>query len=225
MASTFLLTETVVSSNACLFDIVFYARERLLTPRVTALCALVGGIALLVETPLGWTGAVARVGIVGLLVLQFRLWDDLADREHDGMHHPERVLPRSTQLHCFHLLLATLIAVTLAWLAALDQGISRMIAYGGIAAMLALVYFLPLALPHGRFLRAQLVLLKYPCFILLPLASPGQRVPLAGAMACYLTLSLYDWMDNKAQEGRLRLAQACITTAVTIFIAWVITHD
>lgn len=214
-----------MSSHACLVEIATYARERLLTRRVMALCALVAGIALLVESPLIWTEAVARAGIIGLLVLQFRLWDDLADREHDGIHHSGRILPRSTQIHCFHLLLATLVIVTLAWLATLDQSISRMIAYGGIAAVLALVYLLPLALPHGRFFRAQLVLLKYPCFILLTLASPWQRVPLAGALACYLTLSVYDWMDNKSQDAWLRLAQACITTAVTIFIAWVLTHD
>ena len=30
-----------------------------------------------------------------LLIAQFRLWDDLADREHDRRAHPERVLVRA----------------------------------------------------------------------------------------------------------------------------------
>lgn len=45
-------------------------------------------------TPRDWTTVALDAGFALLLLAQFRVWDDLADRSHDAVTHPERVLVR-----------------------------------------------------------------------------------------------------------------------------------
>ena len=45
-----------------------------------------------------WASLVVDSGFALLLLAQFRLWDDLADRARDGIEHPDRVLVRAREV-------------------------------------------------------------------------------------------------------------------------------
>ena len=45
-----------------------------------------------------WATLVVDSGFALLLLAQFRLWDDLADRARDGVEHPDRVLVRAREV-------------------------------------------------------------------------------------------------------------------------------
>ena len=75
-----------------------YARERLTPGR------LVPAVLLVVLATLagrGWTGpldATEDAAIALALVVSFRMWDDLMDRERDRVKHPDRALVRASSL-------------------------------------------------------------------------------------------------------------------------------
>jgi hypothetical protein len=87
-------TETRVSSSSPVAELVAYGSERIAKVRIALLVALVAGLGFAVERPQDIAAAAIRVALVALLVIQFRLWDDIADREHDRERYPERVLQR-----------------------------------------------------------------------------------------------------------------------------------
>ncbi|MFT5125528.1 MAG: hypothetical protein ACI9TH_003090 [Kiritimatiellia bacterium] len=71
-----------------------YLRERMLTWRMALLLALLVACSYLLDRA-GPTIQVAfRLEIIFFLVLQFRLQDDLNDRESDRINHPDRVMVR-----------------------------------------------------------------------------------------------------------------------------------
>jgi len=123
---------------------------------------------------------------------QFRLWDDLADRPYDRVHHAERVLVRHAGTDTPFLALLVALSLPIAGLLlAFDDGPWRVAAYGGLALALATIY----AVTRGDGARAgrnRLVLLKYPAFVLLPLAHPGAPRALVLAAVAYAAVSLYD---------------------------------
>lgn len=140
-----------------------------------------------------------------LLLAQFRLWDDLADRDRDRATHPSRVLVRASQLEPF---VATCLALTVANLALRAW-------LGGNAAAQALVA-LDLAAaawyswrPARRTALTDLVLLtKYPAFVLLLAAGSHAPIPLVAvsAAAIYgLACGLEIWHDA---SGPLRVTNS-----------------
>lgn len=186
--------ETEVSSSSAAADLIAYGRERIVRWRVAALAFLIVGLAFYVEEPGGALDALARTGLALLLIAQFRLWDDLADRGYDSVHHPTRVLVRSRATGWFWAAFALLAMAAAAAIGILRSGPAALQIYPGLMVLLAGVYHGPLRLP--RVIRAQLVLLKYPAFVLL-LAAPGFSTPalLAGVVA-YLVLSVFEWYDD-----------------------------
>ena len=78
--------------------LVAYARERLTPGRVLPAALLV---VLATVAGRGWSGgaALATDATIGLaLVIAFRIWDDLADRERDRARHPDRVTVRAASI-------------------------------------------------------------------------------------------------------------------------------
>jgi hypothetical protein len=98
-----------------------------------------------------------------LLLGQFRLWDDLADRGRDRAAHPSRVLVRAARVAPFVatcLILATLNVVLAAWL----RGASAAAAVGALDIAAAAWYRWR---PARRTAATDLILLsKYPALVL-----------------------------------------------------------
>ncbi len=211
--------ETKVSSSSAAADLLAYGRERIVRWRIAALVLLVAGVAFIVEAPGDAADALTRVALAAVLIVQFRLWDDLADRDYDRVRHPARVVVRSTATQWFWALLAVL-AVTAAGAIGMLDGVAGLSIYCGLLVLLAVVYHGPWR--SQRFIRSQLVLLKYPVLILL-LTTWSRSIwgVLAGAVL-YLLLSVYDWHDDPALRespagGRLAVVLAAgIVVAVSL---------
>jgi hypothetical protein len=107
-----------------------------------------------------------------LLVLQFRLWDDLEDVERDRLAHPERVLSRSP-VGEFRRLLAVLSGATLVGSAALSW--TAFIGVAVLDACFLIAYRVVRPRVSDVTWRFPLLLAKYPAFVVLVAATMGAR--------------------------------------------------
>jgi hypothetical protein len=158
------------------------------------------------------------------LVFQFRLWDDLADRDRDRRNHPERVLAKVGSSRGFVFLLVVVFAVNLGLLA-LRTGPSRIITYLLLNAA-ALIWYLGLrSLVADATTRAHVLLLKYPVIVYLLAGwfSRGSGGYLALSMALvYLCFCIYELLhDPELVDGRssrlLAVEAATLVAIPTLF--------
>jgi hypothetical protein len=177
-------------------ELLAYARERILVPRVPALAAFLAAAGLVVEPARGAADAAVRFILLLLLVVQLRLWGDIADREHERTRHPGRVLARHRGRASAFLFVLGLLAVPIvALLAAFDDSARRIAAYGVLALAFAVVYGSH-ASRHGRVMRRAWLLLQYPAFVLLALPQPATPHALVAAAVVYLLAILRDWATS-----------------------------
>lgn len=183
-----------------------YARERLTPGR------LIPAVLLVVIATLagkGWAGGAALTidSLVALaLVVTFRIWDDLMDRERDRTPHPDRVVVRAT---------STAPLVFVAWVLATGAlttiedrgGIRSVVLLGLYMAVLAASYALR-GLPAvgsakvgSRTAAAErILLLKYGVFTLALIGLPeafGAR-GLLSAAAAFAAACVYEWWHDAA---------------------------
>jgi hypothetical protein len=191
-----------VSSSSAITEVVAYLRERVLGSRVLLLAVSIAALACLAETPRDGRDLLLRGMLAALLVVTFRLWDDLADLPHDRRQYPQRVLARSTALRWFWSLLLALALLCAGALAELG-GMPALLLYTGLCLMLAAVYYAPW-LRQRRFARNQLVLLKYPLFIALLCSRNFSGLAAWCGTLAYLFVSAFDWYDDPALRGKYR---------------------
>ncbi len=207
-----------MSSNSAAADLVAYGRGRIARWRIAALAAAIAALAFIAEAPRGVEDALSRAVLAALLVVSFRIWDDLADRAYDSAHHPSRVLVRSAAVGWFWALFAGLAAISACAVGAFGGPLSLSI-YAGSIVLLAVVYHGPRRLTRDRFVRTQLVLLKYPAFIALLTAQGfSGRTVLAGAVG-YLSLSVYEWRDDPALRGGYLGGRLAVVFAIGLIAA------
>lgn len=173
-----------------------YARERLTAGRLLPAVLLPVGAAL---AGLGWTSAsAADVGadaaIALGLVVGFRIWDDLMDRDRDRAKHPDRVLVVASSTAPLQTVAAA-IALSAACLLALTRGWASVLLLVAYTAVLAVSYA-----TRGPRTAARdwILLLKYGAFTLALIGSPaafGARGVLAGA-AAFVAACLYEWWHD-----------------------------
>lgn len=175
-------------------DLRAWASERLPLSRFGPLALFVG----LLGGPPSLSRA-AMIGLASVLIVAFRLRDDLADRERDAVAHPERALVRAKSTRPFAVAVAILLALACLGLCR-AYGPERGLALLGLAAAFELGYRLELPGRH------RWVLLKYPLFAWL--LADALAPTLAGL--CYLGFVLYERLDDEQLRSRpdaeLRLA-------------------
>jgi len=137
-------------------------------------------------------------GLAVLLLLQFRLWDDLEDRERDRRLHPSRVLVRADpapfRYACMMLAAANLVLLVIAGSPAAAQGLICLdvlfwIAYGPVRRRLS-----------DRIWRFQILLLKYPVFVGLLAVAAGTPIRMRlfmSAAAVYLCACAYEALHDR----------------------------
>ena len=163
-------------------------------------------LAVAAATAPGWTLFARDAGFALLLLAQFRLWDDLADRTRDAVVHPDRVLVRApdvTQPVAFCGALAILNICIAVWRDASGLAV-------GTLATLDAVFAVWYLAPHrASALGDQMRLTKDPAFVLIvagerALANPW---PVAGAaVLIYAAAWAYEvWHDPGGPLGRLVL--------------------
>jgi hypothetical protein len=148
------------------------------------------------------TGAGASVaatfGLAVVLLLQFRLWDDLEDRERDRRRHPARVLARANptpfRWACALVAAANIVLLVIAGsrdavlgLACLD--LFFWIAYGPLRRRLS-----------DRAWRFQILLVKYPAFVgvlATAFATPTRMRLCMAAAAVYVCACVYEAIHDR----------------------------
>ena len=180
--------ETSVSSASFAEPLAAWLGERM-PPRLYGLAAGVILAGAAVGGSPTWLWLPCAVATLILLLLQFRLWDDLADVPRDRVEHPERFLPRCASFAPFHAALGA-------------AGIAGLLAVGflsGLYAALALVALNAAAALWYRRAPARrtgslLVLAKYPVFSALIAPAPLDPPALAAAcIAVYLAFCAHEW--------------------------------
>ena len=143
--------------------------------------------------------ATLLLGIV--LVVQFRLWDDLEDRTRDRTRHPARVLVNAP-VRPFHAVLLILMSVSVALSA--QQG-AALAAVLGLNAAFWCGYRLARPSLSTNAWSFGLLLLKYPGFIGVMALSIGDVIPArlaAAAATSYVCASGYELLhDRPARVG------------------------
>lgn len=143
-------------------------------------------------------GAV-RFALLSSLVIWFRLWDDLADREADRQMHSERILVQAQSLTPYYMLFAALLVTSAvsAWMVTGD--LWRIAGLAVTVVAFAAWYALRDRVSKNPVVRSHAVLFKYPLFVWLA-AGPvsAERWPV---LACVLVLvfaglSLYEILHD-----------------------------
>ena len=141
-----------------------------------------------------WATVVVDSGFALLLLAQFRLWDDLADRGRDAIHHPERVLVRAREVTpaiAFCGTLAVLNICIAVWRAGAAVAV-----LGGLNLATGALY-----LAAGSTDRAYvpILLTKYPAFVLVVAGGRLVDTPVpivVSAVAVYVVVCAYEaWHD------------------------------
>lgn len=194
-------------SSHSMADLRAWARERFSLLRFGPLALLLG---LAASAGAGWP-RVDRFGrdalLALLLLLQFRLWDDLADLPRDRLVHSERVLCRVASLRSFRAAvigLGVASALVLAWP---QPNVAGLLGFAALNVGFFLWYRGPGQRRSGTAFGAHVVLLKYPAFVAL-LRGPGR--PLDGALALaaaalYLALCVHELLDDPRLHRARRL--------------------
>ena len=170
-----------------------YARERLTPGRVLPAVLLVvaatfaGG---------GWPGqaGAARIVVLALaLVITFRIYDDIMDRERDRMKHPGRVIVRASSIAPLRLIAIVIGAAAL--MTVERTGTAAAVLLGLYLAALAASY----ALRDRRSAATdRILLLKYGVFTLALIGLPAALSPrgLLSAAAAFLIACIYEWWHD-----------------------------
>ena len=174
-----------------------YLQTRMLRWQIALLWAVMIVTVLVSGEAIGPPAAQLTQSVLLLVaIFVFRLWDDLADREHDRLRHPERVLVTCQDLTPF---IVVLLAGLLLLAFLLRGDLRQLLAYLGLVTLLAVLYHGGLEKVLARSARSTLVLLKYPLFVYL-LVTPSCRAWLA-SLCLYVLLLVYEWRDDPDLRG------------------------
>jgi hypothetical protein len=176
-----------------------YLRERFPVARYGPLAIFLAAAGLAASPPAHpWRWALAAAQALSL-VMQFRLWDDIAEHPRDRIVHPGRVLSRASDTRPFLVLAAVLCVLNgliLAW--PQQPGIKPAVYLALCAGLLTWYRFRPPELRAGL-LNTHLVLLKYPLMTWLigvPVANPEPVLLLCCLFSVYLIFVVFDIFDD-----------------------------
>ena len=186
-----------MSSKSWTSDLAAWAVTRILRPRILLLAALLTGASCLSQPASVTDGSwIWHAASLFALICTFRLQDDLADIETDRIGHPERVL-------CLTSFTQQLLVTSQCL--RLVMGIAVLILFGGWSLMTFAVLVLVLNgwYQHSRRLmhplqNAAVVLLKYPCFLIIIVGQSGWPA-FAVAAGVYLLLYAVEWRDIQSE--------------------------
>jgi len=196
-----------------------YVRERIFSVGVAAAVLLVTfGAQILTR---GSSGPGSDAGLAVLLVIAFRMADDLADRDRDRRRHPDRALVRARTIRTIVILAGALWCVA-CLLAARSAGVGAAAFLMVFTAALGAWYVLRGSTDGAN----RFVLAKYPAFVIV-IAGPSQALTLTGAttaVVVYLAACVYEWAhDPDSRVGVLTrsveatlLALGCVALVLSI---------
>ena len=153
----------------------------------------------------GWPAAAStwmlNIVLAALLVMQFRLWDDLNDVDSDRSFSPERVLCQAKSLVGFRIVLGLLFAVNVTLLAAYKSELA-LITFLVLNFLVLAWYSVRERVRIGSVFLQTIVLLKYPVFVYLlgsQAGGPERMLNSSYAMSLtFLCFCIYELLhDNR----------------------------
>jgi hypothetical protein len=171
-----------------------YARERLTPGRLLPAALLVAAATLAGR---GWSWDASNVSDVAAalgLIIAFRMWDDVIDRERDRSRHPERVVVRARSTTPF-----TTAAAGVAAGAVILVGSAHGFASVSILAVYTAVLAASYAMRGPRSpIREWILLLKYGVFTLALIGLPAALTlrGLLSAAAAFAAACVYEWWHD-----------------------------
>ena len=157
-------------------------------------------------------GSAIRGALVAwLIVLALRVWDDLEDRGHDALAHPDRITVRPEAAAPLRYLSLVSSGGAIALVAIGVEPVNRLLICALLGVALALWYRRRASLTPSRVSAAHVVLAKYP--VIAYLAAPGTLRGSSGLalaapvfIAMYLLLCIHEALDDpellRSQVGR-----------------------
>lgn len=178
-------------------DILLYRRERLPLALVLSVAALLTVAATASSETVRVADVVSNLALAGFLVIQFRLWDDLNDIDHDRLQHPDRVLCRLVSHSYFRFALAILFVLN-----SVALSLTKSPPAVTVFIVLNVVFLLWYSVLRGWFgksLHAHFVLTKYPAFAFLIADEPTSKnkTPVVLMMVVYGGACIYEYLHNR----------------------------
>jgi len=160
-----------------------------------------------------------------LLVLQFRLWDDIADLEFDRIHNPDRVLCRTVNLHRFYYVGGALALINGVLIGVSHEGLARI---GGFVTLCLAVLAWYRWRPRDSgylLLNAHVILLKYPAIVWL-ITPESVSDKWLNFFCClvsvYLVFSIYEILHDERLRMLRGIAWLLVTQMILVTSTWVL---
>lgn len=158
------------------------------------------------------------------LVLQFRLWDDIADLEYDRRTHPGRVLCQTRKLKPFLVAAATLSAVNAAVIAWLPGNGLKLTAYFALCTLLLAWYRWRPPAMSGSLINTQVILAKYPVIAWLVSTRTADIEPallFSCLLSVYLIFNLFEILDDDRLRRSPAAAASFLAHLVLLACVWI----
>jgi hypothetical protein len=200
--------------------IVERGRPKVILPLAAALAATSCALgAAMDDVAIGFVSAFLRATV---LILAFRIWDDLEDRDRDAVEHPERVVVRTTNR-------MPLVGFAIVLLAA---GVASVVRSGHaapklasllVAVVLLMVWYRLRPANAAGVLGGHIVLIKYPLIAaaITPTAlsfgaapMPWRAIAMLGSL--YFALCLFEYADDPALRQSVHARAVALTELVLL---------
>ena len=176
-----------------------YFKTRLLTGKLALLVSLLTLASFAGASGVTLQESVIRFALLSGLVVWFRLWDDLADREADRHMHPERILVQAQSLTPFYMLWAALLITNGIAVWEVSGDLWRMAGLTVTVFTFTAWYALRDRVSKNPVVRSHVVLLKYPLFVWLVAGTvSAERWPVLTCtlVLVFVGLSLYEILHD-----------------------------
>ena len=185
-----------------------YMIERYPARRFVALALFVAGSGFLAVSSARQDSIAAAIGsamrgalVAWLIVLALRVWDDLEDRGHDALAHPDRITVRLEAAAPLRSLSVVSGVSAIALVSIGEEPLKRLLICAILGAALGIWYWARTSLSPSRVIAAHVVLAKYP--VIAYLAAPGTLSGRSGLtpaapvfIAMYLLLCIHETLDD-----------------------------
>lgn len=193
-----------MSWKSCLNDLLVYINTRLLSWPVMLLWFVLTSTAIYISSYTNLFSIGSKFLLMGLLILQFRLWDDLADHVYDKANHPERILIMTPHLDFFKSICIG-ISLPIILILLVTNASYKFLSYFCLCLAMAAIYQFStrFSTNMSRLVRAHLILLKYPVFIALVASNYSLNIFIYLSLSSWFILSLIDLVtDPSLQTSR-----------------------
>ena len=185
-----------------------YLGERYDSRRFVPLALLLGVVGMIAagsrfDSP---TALIQSVLVSYVLVLAFRVWDDLEDRNRDRRGHPERVLVQSASRVPWIWLTALAFSLSAAIVAIGPASGARLAILAAGVAVLFAWYRLRRAIAASPLVGMSVIFAKYPliAYVAAPPSQPVSPLVTALSLLClYVALCSYELVDDTALRGSI----------------------